>query len=147
LQNTLYHRAVACRPWIMRTARMMEALLKFADSLMHEFKTKNGRSVYDGSGIYPDIFVKQDRFASVTQTLVSKLLIFDYATKYRNTHPQIGDPRAFALKDAEYLDFTKFLTGKNYSYSTVSEKMLDQLKTEAALKKNNCQRYRWNMMH
>jgi carboxyl-terminal processing protease len=111
------------------------SVLKFADSLMHEFKTKNGRSVYDGSGVYPDIFVKQDRFANITQTLVSKLLIFDYATLYRNTHPQIGDPRAFALKDAEYLDFTKFLTGKNYSYSTVSEKMLDQLKTEAAREK------------
>jgi carboxyl-terminal processing protease len=98
------------------------SVIKVADSLMHEFKTKNGRSVYDGSGVYPDIFVKQDRFANITQTLVSKLLIFDYATQYRTTHPQIGDPRAFVLKDAEYADFTKYLAGKNYTYSTILRK-------------------------
>ncbi|MEO7213310.1 S41 family peptidase [Mucilaginibacter sp.] len=111
------------------------SVIKVADSLMHEFKTKNGRSVYDGSGVYPDIFVKQERFANITQTLVSKLLIFDYATQYRTAHPQIGDPRAFVLKDAEYADFTKYLAGKNYSYSTFSEKILDQLKTETTKEK------------
>jgi carboxyl-terminal processing protease len=111
------------------------SVLKVADSLMHEFKTKNGRSVFDGSGVYPDIFVKQDRFANITQTLVNKLLIFDYATQYRNTHPQIGDPRAFTLNDAEYLDFTKFLAGKNYTYNTASERILDQLKIEATREK------------
>ena len=56
------------------------SVVKVADSLMHEFKTKDGRSVYDGGGVYPDIFVKQERFANITQALVSKLLIFDYAT-------------------------------------------------------------------
>ena len=29
------------------------SVVKFADSLIHEYKTKDGRSVYDGSGIYP----------------------------------------------------------------------------------------------
>lgn len=111
------------------------SVIKVADSMMHEFKTKNGRSVYDGSGIYPDIFVKQERFANITQALVSKLLIFDYATQYRNTHPKIGDPKELRLTDAEYADFTKYLTGKNYSYSTVSEKLLNQLKVEATKEK------------
>ena len=111
------------------------SVIKFADSLLHEYKTKNGRSVYDGSGVYPDIFIKQERFANVTSALVSKLLIFDYATQYRNTHAQIGDPHAFALTDAGYADFTKYLAGKNYTYSTVSEKILTQLKTEATKEK------------
>jgi carboxyl-terminal processing protease len=69
------------------------SVIKVADSAIHEFKTKNGRSVYDGSGIYPDVFVKQERFANITQTLISKLLIFDYATKYRNTHVTAIDPK------------------------------------------------------
>ena len=112
------------------------SVIKFADSLLHEYKTKNGRSVYDGSGVYPDIFIKQERFANVTSALVSKLLIFDYATQYRNTHAQIGDPHAFALTDAGYADFTKYLAGKNYTYSTVSEKILTQLKTEATKEKH-----------
>jgi carboxyl-terminal processing protease len=111
------------------------SVIKVADSSIHEFKTKNGRSVYDGSGIYPDIFIKQDRFANVTQALVSKLLIFDYATQYRNTHPKPIDAKTLSLTDDEYADFIKYLAGKNYTYSTVSEKMLNSLKTEATKEK------------
>ncbi len=111
------------------------SVVKVADSLMHEFKTKDGRSVYDGGGVYPDIPVKQERFANVTQTLVSKLLIFDYATLYRNTHDKIGDPRDFHLTDAEYNDFVKYLSDKNYSYTTGTEKMVNNLKTEATKEK------------
>ena len=110
------------------------SVIKVADSAIHEFKTKNGRSVYDGSGIYPDIFVKQERFANITQTLISKLLIFDYATKYRNSHNKPFDPKS-TLSDEDYNDFIKYLSGKNYTYNTVSEKMLNSLKTEATKEK------------
>jgi len=111
------------------------SVVKVADSLIHEFKTKNGRSVYDGSGIYPDIFVKQEHFANVTQTLVGKLLIFDYANHYRETHASISNVRTFNLSDADYADFVKYLGDKNYSYSTSSEKLLVDLKTEATKEK------------
>ncbi|WP_295801325.1 S41 family peptidase [Mucilaginibacter sp.] len=111
------------------------SVVKVADSLIHEFKTKNGRSVYDGSGIYPDVFVKQDRFANITQALVGKLFVFDFANNYRNTHPTIEPSKKFSLSDADYADFVKFLDGKNYSYNTASEKMLASLKTEATKEK------------
>jgi len=111
------------------------SVVKVADSLIHEFKTKDGRSVYDGSGIYPDIFVKQDRFANVTQTLVGKLLVFDYATRYRDQHQTLADVKNFSLSDADYADFVKFLADKNYSYTTSSEKVLANLKAEATKEK------------
>jgi|EP01037_Dinobryon_pediforme_P009044 carboxyl-terminal processing protease len=111
------------------------SVVKVADSLIHEYKTKDGRSVYDGSGIYPDIFVKQDRFANITQALVGKLLVFDYATLYRNSHPTLDNPRTFSISDADYADFVKFLSDKNYSYNTASEKLLANLKTEATKEK------------
>lgn len=111
------------------------SVVKVADSLMHEFKTKDGRSVYDGGGIYPDVFVKQEHFASVTQSLLGKLLIFDYATYYRNSHTKITDPGNYSFSDADYADFIKYISGKSYSYSTPSEKLLDQLKTEATKEK------------
>jgi len=110
-------------------------VFKVADSLMHEFKTKDGRSVYDGSGIYPDIYIKQDHFANITEALVGKLLIFDYATRYRDTHPTLDNVRTFSLSDADYADFVKFLADKNYSYNTGSEKLLANLKTEATKEK------------
>jgi carboxyl-terminal processing protease len=111
------------------------SVVKVADSLMHEFKTKDSRSVYDGGGIYPDIFIKEDHFSNVAQALVSKLLIFDYATRYRNLHPKIGDPKTFALSDDDYNDFIKFLADKNYSYTTSSEKLIDNLKDQAIKEK------------
>jgi carboxyl-terminal processing protease len=111
------------------------SVLKFADSLAHEFKTKAGRSVYDNTGIYPDIAVKQERYATVTQTLIGKLLLFDYASKYRDSHPKIADAKTFTLTDAEYSDFVKYLAGKNYSYNTISEKTLDILKADATKEK------------
>jgi carboxyl-terminal processing protease len=111
------------------------SVVKVADSLIHEYKTKDGRSVYDGSGIYPDIFVKQEHFANVTQSLVGKLLIFDYATRYRDTHPALNNLRAFSLSDADYADFVKYLSDKNYSYNTGSEKLLATLKTESTKEK------------
>jgi carboxyl-terminal processing protease len=111
------------------------SVLKVADSLIHEYKTKDGRSVYDGSGIYPDIYVKQEHFANITETLVNKLFIFDYATHYRDTHPTIDNVRSFSLSDAEYADFVKYLSDKNYSYNTGSEKLLADLKTAATREK------------
>ncbi|WP_240315218.1 S41 family peptidase [Mucilaginibacter pineti] len=111
------------------------SVVKVADSLIHEFKTKNGRSVYDGSGIYPDIFIKQEKFANVTQALVGKLLVFDYATIYRDKHAKINDARTFTLSDTDYGDFVKYVSDKNYSYTTNSEKVLNSLKTEATKEK------------
>jgi carboxyl-terminal processing protease len=112
------------------------SVVKVADSLMHEFKTKDGRSVYDGGGIYPDIFIKQEHFSSITQSLLSKLLIFDYATQYRNTHSKMSDPRTFRLSDGDYAEFVKFLANKNYSYNSPTEKLLNQMKDEATKDKN-----------
>src|SRR6202000_2081883 len=75
------------------------SVVRVADSLMHEYKTKDGRSVYDGGGIYPDIFIKKDLFAPITQKLLGKLLIFDCATYYREKHSKIADARTFTLSD------------------------------------------------
>ncbi|OKS89113.1 hypothetical protein RG47T_4594 [Mucilaginibacter polytrichastri] len=108
---------------------------KMADSSLHEYKTKDGRSVYDGSGVYPDIMIKQERFANITQALVGKLMIFDYATRFRNTHTKLSDALTYQMSDDDYNDFVKFLNGKDYNYSTNSEKLLTSLKTEATKEK------------
>ena len=54
---------------------------------------------------------------------------------YRNTPSTIGDPRTLHLSDAEYDDFVKYLSDKNYNYNTASEKLLTNLKTEATKEK------------
>ncbi len=104
---------------------------KVSDSLITEYKTKGGRLVYDGSGIYPDVAIKPMRFNQITQTLVTKYLIFDYATKFQKEHAKLSPAKNFKLTDQEYEAFVSYLSGKDYSYSTTTEKILTELKEEA----------------
>ncbi len=104
---------------------------KVADSLISEFKTAGGRSVYNGSGVYPDVFVKPVRYNQITQTLANKYFIFDYATRFRNRKNSIPDPKDFRLTDGEYAEFMAYLADKDYNYLTRTERMLDDLRAEA----------------
>lgn len=108
---------------------------KIADSLKTAFKTKNGRTVYDGGGVDPDIVTDVQMPSQVTKTLVTKYLLFDYATKYRNEHPTIKPARDFALSDAEYQDFANWAKDKEYDYVTQVEKDLNTLEASAKREK------------
>ena len=109
---------------------------KISDSLITAFKTKNGRTVYDGLGISPDIHVKPEKNSPVAISLMNKNLVFDYATVYKNSHAEIvGDGMTFRLSDAEYNSFVSYLTDKDYDYTTRSEKTMEDLKTIAEKEK------------
>lgn len=104
---------------------------KVPDSLITAFKTRNGRIVYDGGGIAPDIITETQKFSSILASLVTKNLIFNYATKYRVAHASIIPAKDFKLSDVEYDNFVLFLNGKDYDYTTKTEKTLDELKIDA----------------
>ncbi|MBI4932120.1 MAG: S41 family peptidase [Bacteroidetes bacterium] len=105
------------------------------DSLIREFKTKNGRSVYDGSGIFPDVKLEPRSYALITGAIISKNHVFDYATKYRLAHTSIAASKDFSLTEVEYNDFIKYLSDKTYEYTTKSEKSLDELKKNTETEK------------
>lgn len=105
------------------------------DSLIKEFETKNGRKVKDGQGIMPDIELDRKKYSQILSALVSKNLIFDYATDYFYKHPSIAPANEFSLTDEEYKDFMKFLDGKDYNYTTKSEKILEDLEKTAQAEK------------
>jgi len=104
---------------------------KIPDSLIREFTTKNGRKVYDGGGISPDVSVKPRKFSQIALTLYGNYLIFDYATKFRQSHPTIPAVNDFKISDSIYNNFLGFITDKSYTYTTRSEQALDRLKSEA----------------
>lgn len=106
---------------------------KVADSLIKEFKTKSGRKVYDGGGVAPDFPVEDITNSIVTQTLLNKNYIFDYANLYAAKHPNAPSAGKFTLTKSEYEDFMNFVKGKDFDYKTKSEKLLDDYK-EAAVK-------------
>lgn len=101
------------------------------DSLRNEFKTKGGRKVLDGAGIDPDVQTEATTYSKITQSLIRKLLIFDFANKYRNTHEGIATASAFKLSESDWNDFKAFLKDKDYGYQTETEKAMEALKEKA----------------
>ena len=105
---------------------------KIPDSLVNEFQTNNGRLVYDGGGIDPDIKLDPVRYSRILTSLFTKFLIFDYATLYVREHPEIAAPEDFRITDEIYNDFVAFLSDKEYDYTTACEEKLTELKKSAS---------------
>ena len=97
------------------------------DSLKKEFKTKNGRKVFDGGGITPDVICRMEEYSPIAIGLLRKNLIFDYSLLYSKTRTKIADPDKFDITDKDYQDFTDFLSNKDYDYETMSERIMKQL--------------------
>jgi|TARA_R110000851_G_scaffold333364_1_gene512400 carboxyl-terminal processing protease len=85
------------------------------------FKTKGGRTVYDGGGILPDVELKSAVFSPITTALLRDNAIFDYATKFYYSH-QMTDWKNFKFTEADFQDFQKFLKDNNFEYETETEK-------------------------
>ena len=63
---------------------------KMQDSIMTAFQTKNGREVFDGGGINPDIVIEIGRMSNIVISLFKERLFFDYATDFRFRHDSIA---------------------------------------------------------
>jgi carboxyl-terminal processing protease len=127
---------------------------KIPDSLKVAFNTTNGRTVFDGGGVDPDIAIDRRTFAPITLSLVSKGLIFEYATKfYYENKETTPDPKKFKITQEQYKEFVKWLEDKDYDYTTRVEKAIDNL-TEYAKKekyfdnvKNQIENLKKQVMH
>jgi len=101
---------------------------KVADSLVSTFNTRNGRVVKDGGGINPDVIIKQDDISDISISLMSKNLIFDFATDFRYKNERISDIEDFTITDDLFLNFVSFLQDKDYEYTTTTEEALEIFK-------------------
>jgi len=105
------------------------------DSLISDFKTRNGRTVKDGGGITPDIEIVPEQLSQVATELYLRNYIFDYATKYYWSHQDLKNIREFSFTDADYADFSNFLLDRKFSYTTYTEASLGSLISNAKREK------------
>ncbi len=91
----------------------------------NEFKTKNGRKVFDGGGVFPDVNFDKTKNTTITKAIINSDLIFDYATAYyyKNT---VKDINTFKLGDVDFRDFKNYLNKNNFSFTTNTEKALQK---------------------
>ncbi|MCH7534891.1 MAG: S41 family peptidase [Bacteroidetes bacterium] len=104
---------------------------RVADSLMTEFKTENGRSVFDGGGITPDIKLEIPEYNHVVRSIMKHRLIFeyifDYATQYYYDHAEDQVTSDFNLSDDDYTKFVTYLGDKEYDYESESLALIEDL--------------------
>ena len=102
---------------------------KVSDSLMTTYYTKNGREVKDGGGILPDIIVDPGDYGMIIASLYRERLFFHYANYFRFLNDTISDD--FIFSDLDFSNFISYLSDKDYTYKTITEKTLESFKEEA----------------
>src|SRR5664280_844963 len=105
------------------------------DSLISEFKTKDGRIVKDGGGITPDIESLPEPLSQISSELFVRNFIFDFATSYFWNHPDIKSPEQFNFTDHDYDDFRTYLLNRKFDYKTSTEESINELITNAKKEK------------
>ncbi|RXR20989.1 S41 family peptidase [Flavobacterium amnicola] len=100
----------------------------------NSFKTKKGRTVYDGGGIQPDIEMAETKTSTIADALTRNDAIFNYATQYVTKNPNLGD-KIPTMTDADFEDFKSFLKSQKFSFDTKTElalkEVLEQAKKES----------------
>jgi carboxyl-terminal processing protease len=89
-------------------------------SKYNAFKTKKGRTVYDGGGIQPDIELADSKLSTIAEVLQKNDGIFNYVTYYYYKNPNLGD-KIPIFTDADYSDFKSFLKKEKISFDTETE--------------------------
>lgn len=98
------------------------------------FKTKKGRTVYDGGGIQPDVELAETKLSSITEALQRNDAIFNYATVYFYKNPNLGT-KIPIISDADFNEFKLFLKKENFSFDTETEKQLKKTLEAAQVEK------------
>ena len=84
------------------------------------FKTRKGRTVYDGGGILPDVELEETKLSTITEALLRNDGIFNYATSYYYKNPNVGTTIP-TISDADFSEFKAFLKKQNFSFDTETE--------------------------
>ena len=98
------------------------------------FKTKKGRTVYDGGGILPDIVLENTKTSAIAEALQKNDGIFNYVTYYYYKNPTLGD-KIPTLTDKDLNDFKVFLKREKIAFDTETEVALKNT-LEKAKKEN-----------
>ncbi|MFD2822554.1 S41 family peptidase [Lacinutrix iliipiscaria] len=90
------------------------------------FKTKNGRSVFDGGGVFPDEDLAITKNSPITNAIYNDFLIFNFATDYYYKN-SLKDINNFQLTDKDFANFKNYLNTTDFTFETETEKSLTEV--------------------
>lgn len=101
------------------------------DSLTHAYKTLHGRTIRDGGGLQPDSTVNCKKVNRLVYNVVSDNWSWDFANKFKATHPTIPSADKFVITDSVYNEFKAFIDPKKFKYDSAMEEATEQLRKVA----------------
>jgi len=99
--------------------------VKIDEKDFNVFKTKSGRFVYDGGGINPDFSLSETKQSNIAKLLEENRIIFNFATKYYNEHPNAT--KINEITNTDFEEFKQFSKAQNIDLQTETEKALKNL--------------------
>lgn len=103
------------------TNRIGDSIPKFSDGNVNSFKTNNGRTVFDGGGVTPDITVTKVNNTTTTEELFNAEGFFDFTTEYYFENPTISQASEFDIGNKEYDALKNYLIQHPSSFELASE--------------------------
>ncbi|MGV9002579.1 S41 family peptidase [Flavobacterium sp.] len=94
------------------------------------FKTKSGRTVYDGGGILPDVVMEETKTSTIAEALEKNDAIFNYGTKYYYKNPNLGD-KIPTITDADLAEFKAYIKKEKININTDTEIALKNMLEKA----------------
>lgn len=101
------------------------------DSLTHAYKTLHGRTIRDGGGLQPDSTVNWKKVNRLVYNVVSDNWSWDFANKFKATHPAIPSADKFVITDSLYNEFKAFIDPKKFKYDSAMEEATEALRKVA----------------
>lgn len=102
---------------------------RIADDKRTAFRTRNGREVFDGGGVRPDILLDLDAESDILRTLDDNFFIFNFATEWTLRHPAPANAADFRFE--HWNEFLLFLEQRRFDYDTDAEKLLEDFRASA----------------
>ena len=98
------------------------------------FKTRKGRTVYDGGGILPDVVLDETKLSNISEALIKNDGIFNFVTEYYYKNPNLGATIPI-ISDMDFANFKAFLKREKFSFDTETELALKKTLTAAKKEK------------
>ncbi|WP_299004923.1 S41 family peptidase [uncultured Tenacibaculum sp.] len=95
---------------------------KFSDTTLNEFTTKNGRIVYDGGGVTPDITSKFSKKTEETDQLLKSRAIFNFVTDFTYQNPNLSAEN-YTFTSEGFNSFKEYLLRKDTAFVSNEERL------------------------
>ncbi|MDB2492907.1 S41 family peptidase [Flavobacteriaceae bacterium] len=112
-----------------RNRKKNGAAIRYEENQYTAFKTKNGRTVYDGGGINPDVIIGNEETNKFIETLLKSSLLFDFSNQYYQNN-SVVDLESFQLNKKDFERFKNMSLDEKYGTIGETQENLNQLKRE-----------------